>query len=134
MKVQQHFVTFYSPGTLMSETSTYPIDSWDIETAVKMSKNIKERHGAKPYGFVFSTKAREDHELNSKEVKRSGTYYLSGRVLTLKQVMAEMPNERILISNMRINNINKVIINNNSYCSTLPFHENDVVITDLDKY
>lgn len=46
-------VTFYSPGTFVSETSDVPIDSWDIEKAKELARGIKERHNATPYGFRF---------------------------------------------------------------------------------
>ena len=55
--IEQHFVTFYSPGTFVSETSTEPIDSWDVEKAVAMSRGIVERHGAKPYAVLDYTPA-----------------------------------------------------------------------------
>ena len=48
--MEKHFVTFYSPGTFAAETSRKPIESWDVDKAVAMSKEIKERHGALPYG------------------------------------------------------------------------------------
>ena len=49
-KVEKHFVTYYSPGTFVAETTEEPIDSWDVEVAKKRAKNIKERYGdEKPF-------------------------------------------------------------------------------------
>lgn len=67
--MKKHFVTFFSPGTFVSETSEKPIDSWDVDTAVEMSTQILERHGARPYGFRFSTRERGQEDLDSKVTK-----------------------------------------------------------------
>jgi hypothetical protein len=127
--MKKHFVTFYSPGTFMAETTTEEIHAWDINEAIKMSKNIKERYGATPYGFVFSTRERKDNELDSKEIATSGTYFLGGKVYTLAEVKANNdPNEQILIKNMECNGWDKIITNNNSWKWTQPLKENDVVL------
>lgn len=52
--MKKHFVIFYSPGTFFNEESTLPIDSWDIDKAIEMSKSIKERYNATPFGFCLS--------------------------------------------------------------------------------
>ena len=62
--MKKYFVKFLSPGTLYSESTTLEIDSHNVATAVEMSKNIVERHGAKPYGFQFITRERQDEELD----------------------------------------------------------------------
>jgi hypothetical protein len=85
-RIEKHFVTFYSPGTFVAETTEKPIDSWDIETAKKMAAKITERHGAHPYGFRFSTRSRKDDELDSKVTKTSGRYYLNCKVVTLAEI------------------------------------------------
>jgi len=121
--MKQHFVTFLSPGSFVHEETTKPIDSWDIEKAKEMARNIKERHGATPFAFVFTTRSRKDDELDSREVKRSGRYFLGGRVMTLAEVKAEMPTERILISNMECNGYAKIVVNDNSWRSIQPLDE-----------
>ena len=84
--MKAHFVTFLSPGTFVCEETTKPIESWDTKEAVKMSKKITERYGAKPFVFVFSTRERGDKDLDSKTTKTSGRYFLGGKVLTLADV------------------------------------------------
>jgi len=74
--VKKHFVIYFSPGRFIAEQTSKPIDSWDIEKAIEMSKGIKERYGAVPYGFCFTTRERNDDELDSREIERSGIYYL----------------------------------------------------------
>lgn len=126
--MKAHFVTFLSPGTFVSEETTKPIASWSVPEAVKLSKKIVERYGAKPYAFRFSTRERGDNDLDSKTTKESGLYFLGGRVMTLPDVEREMPNERILISNMRNNGFKKVVINDNSWRTAQPLHAEDTVL------
>jgi hypothetical protein len=127
--MKKHFVEFYSPGTIVPEITTKAIDSWDIEKAINMSENIKERHGSTPYGFCFITKERKDNELDSRESKRSNFYYLGGKVLTLDDIKKRNdPKDEILISNMKTNGYKKVIENNNSWKVTLPFSESDIIL------
>jgi hypothetical protein len=137
---RQHFVTFYSPGTFVSEQTTKPIKAWDISKAVTMSKRITERYNAKPYGFRFSTslvaQPVPDGEggtlrVEPKEVKTSGTHFLGGRLRTIDDVRADAKKaERILLSNMECNDIAVIVENTNSYLSTLPFSEKDILLAD----
>lgn len=125
----RHFVTFYSPGTFVSEQTTKDIDCWDVEKAKEIAHEITERHSATPYAFRFSTRIRTDADLDSKESARSGFYYLGGRIETRAQVEARNdPNEEILRSNMRANNIDRAIINENSWRFTGAFHEVDTLL------
>lgn len=127
--LQQHYVTFYSPGTMVSETTTKPINSWDVEVAQEMARTIKERHGATPYGFRFTTRGRGEEDLDSKEIAASNFYYLGGRVETLEEIKARGdPKERILISNMECNGWSKVIVNDNSWRVTQPLREGDTIL------
>lgn len=126
--MKAHFVTFLSPGTFVHEETTKPIKSWDTKLAVKMSKKIIERYGAKPFAFEFSTRERGDQDLDSKTTKTSGRYFLGGKVLTLADVEKKMPKETILISNMRCNGIKKVVVNDNSWRCIQPLNPEDVVL------
>lgn len=126
--VEKHFVTFVSPGTLMPETTTKEIDSWDVDKATAMARKVVERHNATPYSFYFTTR-RNDGDLDSKEVARSCNYFLGGVVLTLADVKARNdPKDRILIQNMEGNGIQRVIENRNSWRATLPLNDDDVVL------
>lgn len=127
--MKKHFVEFYSPGTLVSEVSTEPVDSWDIDVAIQISKSIRERHSARPYGFCFITRERGENDLDSHISERSNLYYLGGRIETWEEIEARNdPNEKVLRSNMRINNIDKVIVNNNPWRFTAALKEGDVVL------
>lgn len=125
----KHFVSFYSPGTFVSESTDREIPRWDIELAQKMAREVTERYGATPYGFHFFTRERGEGDLDSKVTKRSSMYYLGGKVLTLAEVEARNdPNDRILISNMRCNDYKRIIENTNSWKFVGELKDDDVVL------
>lgn len=127
--MKKHFVIFYSPGMLTAERTEKEINSWSVDKAIEISKTIKERHGALPYGFRFITKSRTSKELNSKITKRSNMYYLGGVVETLEEIKSKNnADDRILISNMECNGYDKIITNTNSYRWTQPFFEGDILL------
>lgn len=123
---KKHYIIFYSPGTLFSESSSREIDSWDIKKATDLSKEIKERYDATPYGFVFETYV----ENSTKPLKRSGIHFLTGTLIKYDDIKENYDNS-ILLSNMRDNNFPIVCENTNSYRSTMPFNESDCVV-DMD--
>jgi hypothetical protein len=128
--MRQNFVEFYSPGSFVAEVSERPIKSWNVASAKRMAKRIKERHGATPYGFRFVTRGRGARDLDSKIIKRSPLYYLGGKVETLAEVKARATEkEKILVSNMECNNIKRIITNNNSWKFTGELHDDDVVLS-----
>jgi hypothetical protein len=129
MAMQKHFVTFYSPGTMVAEQTAKPIAAWDVAAAMKMADEIGERYGATPYGFRFSTRSRGPDDLDSKESASSAFYWLGGKVETLAEVEARNdPSERILLGNMRINGWARVVTNTNSWRWTQPLHDGDTVL------
>lgn len=131
MEMQQHFVTFYSPGTFVAETTQKPIEAWNMDDAVAMAGNITERHSAKPYGFRFTTRGREAGDLDSKVIATSPMYYIGGKVETLEEVEARnSPDEEILRSNMRYNGYNRIWTTTNGWRWTQPLRVDDIVITD----
>lgn len=127
--MEKHFVTFYSPGTFVAETNELPIDAWDTEKAVELARGIKQRYGARPYGFRFSTRSRGPDDLDSKVTAKSPYYFLGGRVETLAEVEARNdPKESILRSNMRGNGYDRIVVNDNSWRWTQPLDAGDVVL------
>ncbi len=127
--LKQHFVTFFSPGTFVHEETTKEIAQWDVNAAIEMARTIIERHSATPFAFQFSTRGREDHELDSREVDRSGRYYLGGVVLSLSEVKARNnQKDRILIANMEGNGWDRVVENHNSWQTTQPLEDDDTVL------
>lgn len=135
---RKHYVTFMSPGTFFSESSSKEISEWNPAEAVKLGQGISERYGAKPYGFYFETFITRDPvddgeggtlEIKPKSVASSGVYYLSGKLETYDQVVdRDDPKEEILRSNMRMNRYAMLVTNTNSFRSTMPFNEKDFVV------
>lgn len=129
--MEAHFVTFRSPGTFVAEETRKPIASWDVDLAVAMSTDIEERHRARPYGFFFTTRGRQEHDLDSKEVKRSPMYYIGGKVETLEEVEARnSPDETILRANMRGNGFKRIWTSTRGRRWTQPLQDDDVVIAE----
>lgn len=127
--MKKHFVTFYSPGTFVSEETTKPIDAWSVKVASRMAHAIVERYSATPYGFRFSTHERGPGDLDSKETARSPFYHLGGKIETLAEVEARNdPKEEILRSNMRGNGYDKIVVNDNSWRRVSPLGKDDVVL------
>jgi hypothetical protein len=144
MSERKHFVVFYSPGTLFAEISEKPISDWDCAEAVHLSKDIIERYNAKPYAFRFETRLVhqpiDDGEggkldVKPKTVKESeGFYYLGGELENYDQVCERnSPDEEILRSNMRCNNMWIVVVNRNSWKIVQPFREHDMIVDDTGK-
>ena len=129
--MQQHFVTFYSPGTMFAEMTERPIAAWDIVTATEMAKNVSERYGARPYGFRFTTRERQEDWLTTKVVANSVFYFMSGKVETIEQVRERNdPKERILLDNMRCNGWKRVIHITRGWSWTQPLDDGDVVLNE----
>lgn len=134
--IRKHFVEFLSPGTFVAESTTRPIDSWDVAEACRMAEDIVERHGARPYGFRFLTKLVADPvpdgeggtlRVEPKEVATSGIHYLNGTILTL----ADIPDDSehaILRSNMRGNGWDRIVETRNGYRWTQPFTDKDRIV------
>jgi hypothetical protein len=129
-----HFVTFRSPGTFVAEETAKPIGEWDPREAMRIASGIKERYGAIPYGFQFSTwecADLGDGELprRLKELKRSAHYYINGKVETLAEVEARSdPKERTLLLNMQGNGYARIVTTTNGYRWTQPFEDGDIVV------
>ncbi|WP_448489010.1 hypothetical protein [Polynucleobacter sp.] len=128
--MQQHFVTFYSPGTIVAETTTKPIATWNVDDAMAMAALITERHGAKAYGFRFITRGRADDDLDSKIIASSPMHYIGGKVETLEEVEARNdPAESILRANMRGNGYNRIWSTMAGWKWTQPLNDDDVVVS-----
>jgi hypothetical protein len=91
---------------------------------------IIERYSAVPFCFRFSTRSREEDELDSRETAHSPMYYLGGQITTIEEVRQRAdPSERILLSNMECNGYDRVVVNTNSWKWTAPLEPGDVVLS-----
>ena len=135
---QKHYVVFESPGTMFSESSTKEIGEWSTNLAARMAGDIVERYGAKPYAFRFETRLTAEPfpdgqggtlEVVAKTIKKSGRYFIAGKLRTLDDVQRDaLPSERILASNMECNKWPIVCETRNGYLSTHPFEADDFVV------
>lgn len=130
--MKKYFITFYSPGTFVSESTSKEVefDNWNIDYAAELAHNIKERHGATPYGFRFETKESDGWE--PKTTFNSGMHYLGGKLLTVDDIPDTKENE-ILKWNMKHNHIEYVIENTNSWKVTMPFYKDTDVLVEWTK-
>jgi hypothetical protein len=127
--MKRHYVIFFSPGTFMAEETEKEINKWDIEAAKTTSKEIQERYGAVPYGFVFVTRKRKRNEMYPKTIKTSNMYYLGGKIETLEEIKLRNNSEdKTLISNMECNGYDKVVVNTNSWKWTMPLKKDDIIL------
>jgi len=127
--MKQDFVTFYSPGTFVAEQTTREVANWNVTKAVEMMPDIEERYGARPYGFQFHTKKRGWRDLEPKEIKRSGMYYVNCKVETLVEIEGRAdPKESTLLSNMKCNGWDKVVSPREGWAWTQPLREGDTVL------
>lgn len=134
---KQYYVEFVSPGTLFHETTRKPIEAWDTVVACSIAKTIKERYGARPFAFTFSTMLEagpveadgETLNVQPKELAKSGLHFLGGDALTFDVIEARADkSEEILRRNMRNNDLPVVVENRNSYKTTNEFSEKDVIV------
>ncbi len=136
--MRKNYVTFCSPGTLFSELSSREIEGWNPSIAVEMSEEIKERHGAIPYGFRFETRIVlppvSDGEggecvVEPKVVATSGIHFICGELQTFDEVEARKdPKDSILLDNMRCNDYPIIVVVKRGYTTTMPFSEKDCVV------
>lgn len=132
-EISAHFVTFYSPGTFVAETTTKPIANWDVSAATAMAADITERYGARPYGFRFTTRSRGPDDLDSKEASSSNFYYIGCRRMTLEEIESRAdPRDAILLNNMRCNGWKEVVTTKSGWVWTQPLYPGDVVLENPD--
>lgn len=133
--MKQLGVIYYSPGTFCSEENYVSVERFNLPEIVEKAKCIVQRHGATPYGFVLTKHVTGEDvpvdghilKLQSKEVFRSGTFYITGSIMKLQDI-PDTNETRTLRFNMEINGFQAAIENNNSYRFTGAFSKNDFVV------
>jgi len=127
--VKKNYVTFYSPGTMVAETTKREVSSWNVDKALKMMEDIKERHGATPYGFCFTTMKRGLRDFEPKETARSGMYYVNCKVQTLEEMeKTHNPAESTLLQNMKTNGWDKIVTTTSGWTWSHPLQDGDIVL------
>lgn len=114
---------------MVAETTRQEVASWNVDKALKMSEEIKERHGARPYGFRFTTMKRGLRDFEPKEIARSGMYYVNCKVQTLEEIeKTHNPAESTLLQNMKTNGWDKIVIAKSGWAWSQPLRDTDIVL------
>jgi hypothetical protein len=114
-----HFIEFLHPGIMVSDNSIKEIESRDL--VIEMPEN------AFAYRFfdVEQITLESGKKLKSEKENYSGWTY-EGQELTIEDVKRELPNKKILISNMKDNNYKAVV--RTKFGQFIPLSENDKVL------
>lgn len=124
--MKKHFLHLLFPGSFASEESVSEVSDWDVDAATSVAEKRKQQI---PFGFYFTTRARAEDDLDNHVTETSGIYYLGGKLLTVADIeKKEDPGDKILLSNMRNNEIGKIIENNNSCRVMMPFRSKDILL------
>lgn len=121
----KYYATFYAPGTFISETETIEIqDPNNYQQIVEKGKALKFRYGAKAY--CFTTYCKDNR---GKCTEPSPRVFFGVRIRTLQDVIKENnPDEEILRSNMKNNNIKRVAQTINGFVSSIALCDEDIII------
>ena len=95
--MKKTFVTFLSPGIMFPEYETVEVLSRDIDE-LDIPDNV--------YAFHFFDRIEEEIDgvvLKSEALNESPRYLYNGRVMSRSEIMVEVPNNKILLSNMESN-------------------------------
>ena len=115
----QHYVEFYFPGIITSDTSTCKIKNRDSKFKIP-----KECYG---YRFFDRKIIQEGDEiLKGKSFNYSGVRYINGKIYDKKKVERYVKNNETLLSNMRLNGYKKVV--KTIFGQFMPLEKNDMVI------
>jgi len=127
--VKKDYVTFYSPGTMVAETTRREVPSWSVAKVLKILPDIEERYGAKPYGFRFTTMKRGMRDFAPREVAQSNMYYVNCDVQTLEELEERgEKEERILLQNMKTNGWDKIVTTKSGWKWSHPLQDGDIVL------
>jgi len=130
MDGERHFVLLLIPMKSFHGEREIPIEKWDVDEAIKITKDITDSNGNAPYGFQFITRGPYDDKLGKMKFAMSCNYYFSGEIETRDQIIARNdPKEKHLRKNMTIGSIERVIaIDCNTKRVHLEFRKCDVIL------
>lgn len=101
----QTYVEFLYPGIVFDESSAKPVDGRNPSEI-----EVPDRaHAFRFYDVGETTDEDSGVTLKSERMHYSGTYYPGGEVWTQERVWRELPDERILLSNMKGNRWEEVV-------------------------
>lgn len=98
----KHYVEFAYPGLFVSETESRKVKSRTTPS------NIPKDSFAYRF-YCVEEKQSGERTLRSDRFNISGWHYVGGEVLTPEEVAKKYPNEGILLSNIRNNDIKRIV-------------------------
>lgn len=115
----KHYVEYFYPGILFSETSVDEIKERN-PNKINLPENC--------YGFRFFDRIeiKKDDEILKGEKKNISGIYYDGKVFTLEEVKHKFPNKKNLIQNMEYDDWNKVVKTKTG--GFYPFKQEDKII------
>lgn len=132
------YAEFHSPGSFVDEVSSREIETMDPAAACEIVKEIKERHGATPYGFRFVSMLTHEPipdgkggemRVEPKPLMKTGFFYLNATPMTFDDVEAHGGDVSILLSNMRSNGWWVVVECINAYRTMRSFGPGDATVS-----
>lgn len=124
MRVEiQHYVEWLYPGAFYPEESVERVESRDLN-------GLKIPDGVFAFRFYDAKVTHVESEIGevklpTEYINKTGRYYPDGRLMTLEEVAAEVPNSNILQGNMRINGWDPVVRARAG--NFQPFNDGDVI-------
>lgn len=117
--MKQDYIEWLYPGIIVSDTSTEKVN--DRAIPKKFPK------GAVAFRFFERTEITEGKEtLHGKPKGHSHWYYVEGEKLSLEQVKEKHPGEKVLISNMEINDCENIVWTKSG--RAFPLEKNDIIL------
>lgn len=116
-------VVFYSPGTLMSETTQLEIEGNTIQkvmiNSVLESNNVRERYGAMPYGFKI-------------QGEKYMCYLPHNKIELYDDIKKRNdPKDSILLTNMMNNGWKAIVTTVISWKISNPFCDDDCILDNF---
>jgi len=125
--VIEHWVEYFIPGSLFSESDYVKLQTRNVAAAVaKMPKNA---FAFQLYDVCVREGVLEDGKkiTDRKEENRSGRYYPDGKLYSLQEAIADHGEKSILVSNMRCNKWDPLV--KTRLGNHQPFEKDDMIIS-----
>ncbi len=124
--MKHNFVIFYAPGEITDLEVAFHIEEWDYEKALYMVPGIIEEGICVPFSFIFESREYNDFgDFCEDDTEVSCTYFLGGKIFNRSEIFDK---DRFIYEKMIMNDVDRVIVNNNSSEIIKPFTYNDIIL------
>ena len=127
-EIKQHFVTFKSPGMATAEHTTKEITPGTRSRPLRWPTTYWNATAPSPTASTSPPGPAPPQELDSKNIAKSGTYFMGGKIQTLQEVMANPTGNKTLIENMKGNHWDQVVTVTKGHQWTSPILKDDAVL------